>query len=60
MFAFITFVVAVVAIIVAKTAMDRARVLRADLDALQREVWSAAVPAAGLAASPPPGGREAR
>src|SRR5947209_4412534 len=54
MFAFITFVVAVVAIVVARTAINRARELRADLDALQREVWSAAVPAAGPAASTPP------
>jgi uncharacterized membrane protein len=41
MIAFITFVVAVVAIVVAKMALNRAGELRRDLDALQREVWSA-------------------
>src|SRR5256885_15574817 len=61
MFVLITFVVAVVAILVAKTAMDRASVaneeakaLRAALDALARKVWNAGVPPAGPAASPPP------
>jgi uncharacterized membrane protein len=61
MFVFITFVVAVVAILVAKTAMDRAsaanaeaKALRTALDALARKVWSAGVPPAGPAATPPP------
>src|SRR5438128_3162466 len=61
MFVFITFVMAVVAVLIAKTAMDRAsaaseeaQALRAALDALARKVWSAGVEPAGPAASPPP------
>src|SRR5689334_5208277 len=49
MFAFIALVIAVVAVAVARTAINRAGELRRDLDALQREVWGRSA-----TATPPP------
>ena len=48
MLEFITLLIAVAAIVVARTAINRARDLRVDLDLLQREVW-------GRNAEPSPG-----